>query len=36
MFTFIDLLSSSGYSKAERDNVPGHVLRQLLEVFQND
>jgi hypothetical protein len=22
------------YSKAERENVPGHVLRQLLEVFQ--
>jgi hypothetical protein len=24
------------YSKAERDNVPGHILRQLLEVFQNE
>jgi len=24
------------YSKAERDNVPGHVLKQLLEAFQNE
>ena len=24
------------YSKSERDNVPGHILKQLLEVFQNE
>ena|SRR5947199_5570731 len=24
------------YSKAKRDNVPGHVLKRLLEVFQNE
>jgi len=24
------------YSKAKRDNVPGHVLKRLLEVLQNE